>query len=472
MLFNSLVFIFFALCFYSVWFCLQQQKHRLVLLVLASFVFYSYWDWRYLFLLVGSGLVDFFAALAMSAWPYRRRLFLLASLLVNIGFLASFKYSGFLLDNSTSLLKILGIDLDVVPLNAAYVIPIGISFYTFQSMSYTIDVYRGKLQPTSSIIHFFAYLSMFPQLVAGPIERASSLLPQLEEKRTPTSKQCWEGWCLVVQGYFKKCVIADSLAPMVNQAFAHHDAFDSGLYWWLIIAMFAFQIYGDFSGYSDIARGLGRLMGINLRLNFDHPYLSRSFTEFWQRWHISLSSWFRDYVYIPLGGNRKGNLRMYVNIWITMLLSGLWHGPAWTFLIWGAWHAALMTIEKITDWPRRLGPMGSLGSLISVLLVFALTLMSWVFFRATSFSQAWDILGHMISPEALVRSPLITGKELLLRTSLILMIAVGRTVYWAGRDRIFVRLRSPAFEPAFYGLVLIATIYLRGPGSEFIYFQF
>jgi len=304
--------------------------------------------------------------------------------------------------------------------------------------------------------------------VAGPIERAASLLPQLEHKRTPTSQQCWDGWRFLVRGYFKKCVIADNLAPMVNQAFAHSDATTSGMYWWWIAALFAFQIYGDFSGYSDIARGLGRLMGIDLTRNFAHPYAARSFAEFWRRWHISLSSWFKDYVYVGLGGNRFGKTRTYVNLWITMLVSGLWHGAAWTFVVWGAWHAALLTIERLTSWPDRLERFGAPGRAVSTAVVFLLVVMSWVPFRAESLSQALVIWGHMLSLESLVEIPVFTGKELLLRTAVIFFLAIAMMISWWPFDLKRHRLAAPLF----YGIIITAVVYFRGPGGAFIYFQF
>jgi len=356
--------------------------------------------------------------------PKQKKLYLLLSVLGNVGSLMAFKYSGFLAENIDELFALFGYTSCLkcnIP-DFFLITPVGISFYTFQSMSYTIDIYKGNLKPTRNIIHFFAYLSMFPQLVAGPIVRASDLLGQLLENRKTTEQDRWEGLRLIVHGFFKKMVIADNLAPLVNKAFVIETMSDSSLYWWVAITAFAFQIYCDFSGYSDIARGLARMMGLNFKLNFNHPYTSLSIREFWSKWHISLSTWFRDYVYIPLGGSKKGKLSGHVNMWITMLVSGFWHGAAWTFVIWGAIHAFFLSLERIFKWPDYL-TKSSFARIILLLLIVIQVWVAWVFFRAETFSQAIEILKIMFSFNSKVRT------SIGLNEIFFLLLAVGREVW-------------------------------------------
>ena len=390
----------FAVLFFALWrLCPKTPSVRWILLVLASFVFYGWWDWRFLFLLIFNGLIDYYAALGIENHPGRKKLFLTLSIAGNIGALAVFKYAGFVLENLNGLFALLHLNTAVPVITLPMVV--GISFYTFQSMSYTIDVYRGEMKPTRNIFHFFAYLSMFPQLVAGPIIRASYLLPQLLEHRNATPEEKWEGTRLVVHGYFKKVVVADNIAPVVNLAFAQSDMVYSSPYWWVIMTLFAFQIYCDFSGYSDIARGLARWMGYDFPLNFNHPYIASGFQEFWQRWHISLSTWFRDYVYVPLGGNKnKAGKPSLVsglsNMWITMVISGLWHGAAWNFLIWGALHSFYLTLERLTSWPSRLKQI-PFGRFFTTTLGIMQVWVAWVFFRAETFTKAISIVGVMFN---------------------------------------------------------------------------
>ena len=309
MLFNSLVFLVFAALFFGLWPLIKPRRNfRYLFLVTCSFVFYGWWDWRFLFLIIASGLLDFFSGMGMVAHPKAKKFYLALSIMGNIGSLMVFKYSGFFADNLSALLSLLGLDLELragIP-SFVLILPVGISFYTFQSMSYTIDVYKNQLKPTRNVLHFFAYLSLFPQLVAGPIIRAADLLPQLAENRSTTEQQRWEGLHLIVHGFVKKVFIADNLAYFVTEAFTNPIHSESYLFWWVIMTAFAFQIYCDFSGYSDIARGLAKWMGYDFMVNFNHPYIATSLREFWSRWHISLSTWFRDYVYIPLGGSKGG----------------------------------------------------------------------------------------------------------------------------------------------------------------------
>jgi D-alanyl-lipoteichoic acid acyltransferase DltB (MBOAT superfamily) len=471
MTFNSFEFILFAILFYLLWPVFRQGRNRRwFYLAATSFFFYGWWDFRFLPLMAGTGLVDYYAGMAMIKWPRRKRLWLVLSIGSNVGSLAVFKYLDFLIRNANWTFDLLGIP-SSIPV-AGLILPIGISFYTFQSMSYTIDIYRGKLQPAHNVLHFFAYLALFPQLVAGPIVRAADLLPQLDHVYPTTEEKRWQALQLVALGFFKKVVVADSLAATVNHAFAMQTPLESAVYLWAIMVMFAFQIYCDFSGYSDIARGLARWMGYELMVNFDHPYISTSFREFWSRWHISLSTWFRDYVYIPLGGSRDGRAASYRNLWITMLVSGLWHGANWTYVVWGGLHALYITAERATEWPARLCARRG-GRHAAVLIVFVLTLISWVFFRAQSFGQAGAFLAQMFDFRhpgfGLARSLL--GQVPPALTAL--MIARQAYVYFgAGKWKLDERLIPAPLRPVAIGLMIVACIYLRGPGQVFIYFQF
>ncbi len=475
MLFNSFVFLVFAAGFYSAWPLLRRwDTTRWSYLVVASFVFYGWWDWRFLFLILASGLIDYFAARGMRWIPARRHVFLLLSILGNVGSLAAFKYSGFLAENVDTLAAWLGFSLNLratIP-DFMLLMPVGISFYTFQSMSYTIDVYRGKLEPTNNILHFFAYLALFPQLVAGPVVRARAFLPQLRTVPSTTEAQRYDGLRLIVHGFFKKVVVADSIAPIVGDAFGSPAVQASSPFWWLIVTMFAVQIYCDFSGYSDIARGLAKWMGYEIRLNFDHPYIAQSLREFWQRWHISLSTWFRDYVYIPLGGSHVGRLETYRNLWITMLLSGLWHGAAWTFVAWAAAHSLFLSIERWTGWTDRLSRTPG-GAVLSTVTVLTQVWIAWVFFRAESLGQAVDILTRMFAFDGTaIRVP---DELLFLKACAVTALAGGREAYFAfGLNH--VRVGSDRFRAGLDRLILagmiIASVFLRGPGSAFIYFQF
>ena len=471
MLFNSIEFLVFLGAFLAIWPLFRSRDNRRWLcLVAASFFFYGWWDWRFLFLLTASGLIDYGVGLGMKRFPRHRKPLLIASIAGNLGTLATFKYLDFVIENANSAFALFGADLQISP--ARLVLPIGISFYTFQSMSYTIDVYRGTLKPTRNILHFFAYLAMFPQLVAGPIVRACDLLPQLARAVRPTEQQRWDGLRLIVYGFFKKVVIADSLAPVVGAAFSATTVVDSAAYWWTIMIMFAVQIYGDFSGYSDIARGLAKWMGYDFPLNFNTPYIASSFRDFWARWHISLSTWFRDYVYLPLGGSRRGRLAGHVNMWSTMLLSGLWHGASWTFVGWGAVHASLLSIERITDWPKRILRLPG-GRHLATLLVFCTVTIALAVFRAQSLSQAWAVISTMFcithaNPDAL--------RELIHWRSLLPVAAIGlhHAYLHFGIDRLTLpdwNLR-PILQPAVLAMLIWACIFLRGTGNAFIYFQF
>lgn len=471
MLFNSIAFLIFGVVFFSGWWLARGGNMRRWLYLTAfSFFFYGWWDWRFLSLLIGTGLIDFFAALAMVRWPRHRLSLLIFSLLGNVGSLAVFKYLDFGIANVNWLLSLLGVAHQIPA--AGLILPVGISFYTFQSMSYTIDVYRRQLEPTRNVVHFFAYLSLFPQLVAGPIVRAADLLPQLTRYVKPSEQTLWEGLKLIALGYFKKTVLADNLAPIVNAAFGASAPMQDTLYWWIVMLMFAFQIYCDFSGYTDIARGLGKWVGYEFPVNFDHPYISQSIREFWTRWHISLSTWFRDYVYIPLGGSRKGAWHGHRNMWITMLVSGLWHGAAWTFVTWAALHSLYLSLERLTRWPQRLVRVRG-GRHVAVAIVFLLALIAWVFFRAQSFGQAGMVLGNMFTlhTDRIREAMRLVGQNALTVLSLAMLLEVIAHLRLKTPSLAWPRL-APAMEMVSTVALLVFSIFLRGPGSAFVYFQF
>jgi len=402
MLFNSWTFpAFFAL----VWLAYRQLQHRAqnVLLVVASYVFYGWWDWRFLSLLAISTVVDF----TCGRWVYEasdpkiRLRYLRVSLLTNLGILGFFKYFNFFVGSVASGLAALGLEANTPVLQV--VLPVGISFYTFQTMAYTIDIYRGREQPTQSMLDFALYVAYFPQLVAGPIERSTHLLPQIIAPRFVTATQLTSGLELILMGFAKKVLIADSVAPYVNEVFADPTGMGKaelalGVY------LFALQIYGDFAGYTDIARGISRLFGIELGLNFRQPYVSSNITEFWRRWHISLSSWLRDYLYIPLGGNRHGELMTYRNNFLTMVLGGLWHGASWNFVVWGALHGGYLAVHKLSLGKQRVGltpfPDGvaSWGRLlVKGAVTFHLVCLAWIFFRADTLADSWAFLVGLAS---------------------------------------------------------------------------
>lgn len=471
MQFNSFEFFLFIAVFLAGWPFLRRSNNvRWAYLALASFVFYGWWDYRFLGLLIVTAGIDFFAGLGIERWPRYRKLLLVASLSANIGSLACFKYLDFMIQNINSVLAMAGAG-ERIPL-ANLILPAGISFYTFHSMSYTIDVYRRLMKPTHNILHFYAFVSMFPQLVAGPIVRGREMLPQLETYNPPTEQARWDGLRLIVHGFFKKVVLADNLAHTVNTAFNQISPAPSGVYWWVVAMMFATQIYCDFSGYSDIGRGLAKWIGYELPLNFNHPYISTSFREFWTRWHISLSTWFRDYLYIPIGGSRQGGFRSHLNMWITMLVSGLWHGAAWTFLGWASLHAFFITLERVTNWPKRLCAKPG-GRIASAIIVLAMVLVSWVFFRSKSFEQAWGIVKFMFGPGSM---NLAFARQNLSSLSLqLLALAMLREAYFfAGldRSRLMQSRTVRRLEPVAIGLLIGICVYFRGPGSTFIYFQF
>ena len=407
MLFNSIeFFIFFPAVYILYWFFLKHNlKLQNALLLISSYVFYGWWDYRFLSLIVLSTLVDYFVGQKVYNTS-NKKLWLAVSVVFNLGLLAFFKYYNFFVESMVTAINELGLNIDPWTLNI--ILPVGISFYTFQTMSYTLDIYKGQLKPTKDLIGFGAFVAFFPQLVAGPIERASNLLPQILNGRKFSYRQSVEGLKLLLWGMFKKVVIADSLAPIVNDVFSNYTAYNGGVIA-LAVVYFGIQIYCDFSGYSDIARGLAKLMGIELMLNFNFPYFSRSIGEFWRKWHISLSTWFRDYLYIPLGGSKVSKSKVIRNILLVFLISGFWHGANWTFICWGGIHAvmcipAYFFINQKHKKKTAIFSSNITASLINiakVLFIFLVVSFAWIFFRAESMSHAFELI-HRITNQLAV----------------------------------------------------------------------
>lgn len=405
MLFNSIEFvIFLPIVFILYWFLFQKNLRMQNLFVLiASYVFYGWWDWRFLSLIIISSFIDFYVAqrISITNIKSRRRMLLMISIFVNLGFLGFFKYYNFFVDSFIEAFSHFGIQLHSRTLNI--ILPVGISFYTFQTLSYTIDVYRGKLKPTKDLIAFFSFVAFFPQLVAGPIERAVNLLPQFYVPRKFDLAKAQDGMKQILWGLFKKVIIADSCAIFVDDIFGNYDAYPGSV---LLLGAFyfAFQIYGDFSGYSDIAIGTAKLFGFDLMRNFAYPYFSRDIAEFWRRWHISLSSWFRDYVYIPLGGSRGNQYMKIRNVLIIFVVSGFWHGANWTFVIWGLLNGLYFLPLMLGKVNRNNLGVTAEGKLLptfketgQMLLTFFITLIAWIFFRSDNVGQAFSYIGNMFS---------------------------------------------------------------------------
>lgn len=402
MSFNTLLFAVFFASVYAIY-LLVRRNHRSqnVLLLVASYVFYAGWDWRFTGLLLVSTLTDYTIgrSLGNAERASSRKRLLAASVIVNLSVLGFFKYFNFFADSLISTLGLVGLEPSVFTLKI--ILPVGISFYTFQTLAYSIDVYRRRIEPEKNLLDYGLYVAFFPQLVAGPIERAGRLLPQIKKPRRVTSEQVNAGIFLIVWGVFKKVVIADQLAITVDRVFSGQVQGGAPT----IIAgavAFAFQIYCDFSGYTDIARGISKLLGFELILNFRLPYFAKNPSDFWSRWHISLSTWIRDYLYIPLGGNRRGRVRTFLFLMIAMTLGGLWHGAAWNYVIWGAYHGALLVgYRLITTWnrlPLLTEPGGAVRSGFQISIMFVLVVIGWVIFRAESVSQIATMLARLADP--------------------------------------------------------------------------
>jgi alginate O-acetyltransferase complex protein AlgI len=476
MLFNSFTFwIFFALVALIYRFLGHRWRNRF--LVVASYVFYGYWDWRFLGLIAFSTLVDFIAAqqIAGANGANRtRKTWLMVSVSVNLGLLGIFKYLGFFVTEFNSLLADIGISGSIPGINL--ILPVGISFYTFQTLSYTIDVYRKQTRPARDFLDFALYVSFFPQLVAGPIERSSHLLPQVVNPRKPLDEERFRtGLYHVLRGLFLKVVIADNMALIANHVFAQPAGELSAWQVLLGVYAFAFQIYGDFSGYTSIAQGTAKWLGFDLMDNFRHPYFAKSPQEFWQRWHISLSTWLRDYLYIPLGGNRGGSIGTYRNLILTMLLGGLWHGAAWTFVIWGGIHGAWLAIHRLVGsglHARGYHPRGGkIWGFVKILATFHLVCLCWLFFRADSASQAITMLGRVING-GWHWGGLETGIASLMAIYLIPLLAYE---WWCERkgDLLALTRSHWGWRAAAYLYILWMLLFFGSPvHQEFIYFRF
>lgn len=478
MLFNSIAFlIFLPLVFILYWRVFNKNlKYQNLYLLVISYVFYGWWDWRFLMLIAFSSLLDFLIGLSLKKQKKisTRKLLLALSLIVNIGFLGFFKYYNFFIENLIIAMDSIGVNANFYSLQI--ILPVGISFYTFQTLSYTIDIYRNRLEPAKSWIQFFAYVSFFPQLVAGPIERASNLLPQFYKTRDFNYKNAIQGSKQILWGFFKKIVLADSAAVFVNQIFENSsDLNGSTLFIGLIF--FAFQIYGDFSGYSDIAIGTARLFGFNLMQNFAYPYFSRDIAEFWRRWHISLSTWFRDYLYIPLGGSKGGVLMKVRNTFIIFIVSGFWHGANWTFIFWGFLNALFFIPLLLKNKNRRHMDVLAESSILpqpqelfKVLVTFVMVSLTWVFFRADSISQAFNYLLEIFS-QSLIEVPTIFSLKVVFAIIIVLFLEYLNRHQKFGLD--FKKLSKVKSYGLYYFLLIMIIYYaIEFKQQGFIYFQF
>lgn len=482
MLFNSIDFaIFLPIVFALYWFVVNKKlKIQNLLIVAASYLFYGWWDWRFLSLILLSTIVDYFIGLMLMTVikQSKRRALLWMSIIVNLGILCFFKYYNFFLDNFIAAFSFFGAEIRANSLNI--ILPVGISFYTFQTLSYTIDVYKRKLNPTKDFIAFLAFVSFFPQLVAGPIERATNLLPQFFTKRTFEYTKAVDGMRQILWGLFKKVVIADNCAVFANQIFNNSSDLNGST---LVLGalFFTFQIYADFSGYSDIAIGTSRLFGFNLMRNFNFPYFSRDIAEFWRRWHISLSTWFRDYLYIPLGGSRVGIWTKVRNTFVVFIISGFWHGSNWTFIVWGALNAIYFLPLLLTNSNRNnlnnvaIGKLfPNLKEILLMMSTFGLTVFAWIFFRAENIEHAINFISEILSP-SLFSIPKFTGMQDALIISLLVIIFL--LIEWKGRDGQYAishlgeKWKSPLRYATYYFIILL-ILWFGGKEQQFVYFQF
>lgn len=489
MLFNTLEFaLYLPIVFILYWFVFNKNlKWQNGLIVLASYVFYGWWDWRFLSLIIFSSLIDYYIGLALASTceEKKRKRLLYLSMLVNLGFLGMFKYFNFFSENFAEAFTFFGKPIDSFTLNV--ILPVGISFYTFQTMSYTIDVYKKKLVPTKDIFSFLAFVSFFPQLVAGPIERATNLLPQFYRKRKFDNSTATDGLYQILWGLFKKVAIADQCSILVNAVFDDYHSYDSMSLIGAAI-LFAFQIYCDFSGYSDIAIGTSKLFGFKLMKNFAYPYFSRDIAEFWRRWHISLSTWFRDYVYIPLGGSKVETSKKIRNIFIIFILSGFWHGANWTYIFWGALNAIYFlpsllkgthrkNIQAIAD--NQILP--GFGEFFRILKTFFLTVVAWVFFRSETLTGAFDFLIRSLTNDGENNYYVsLSNDELLQFLFTLILITVLVFYEWISRTKDFVKVdvlfseRKKPILTLFMATIFITIILIqtRNESVDFIYFQF
>jgi len=467
-LFNSSLFILFFAVVYGLYRLTKGRRRQNVLLLAASYVFYAAWDWRFLSLILLNTAVHFLAArrIAASGRPRSRRILLAAAVAASLVVLGVFKYWNFGVGAMAALLGSVGLRANLPTLNV--ILPVGISFYTFQAIGYTVDVYRRDVEPARSALDFALFVSFFPQLVAGPIERARDLLPQLERPRRVTREDMRLGLWWLALGYFKKVVLADTLAPFVDHAFANPDIV-GGVTSLAGIVGFAVQIYGDFAGYSMIARGLARLMGIRLVENFRMPYLATDPRDFWRRWHVSLSTWLRDYVYIPLGGSRSGRARTLLSLMATMLLGGLWHGAGWNFVVWGAYHGALLAAWRAVEpggCPRDI-PLAR--RVVRTSITFVLVLFGWLIFRAPNMTQAGAILANIAGD---FRWTVEAGRYLLPAATLLCLLLAYHAWLERKGDTCALARTGRGRRVGAFAFLVIATVAVGFQATPFIYFQF
>ncbi|MEE6127016.1 MBOAT family O-acyltransferase [Chryseobacterium arthrosphaerae] len=478
MLFNSIGFAIFLPVVFLLYWLVTNKNLRLqnILLLLASYYFYACWDWRFLFLLMFSTLLDYCTGLKMQEAENQKgkRFWFWLSITINLGFLGVFKYYNFFAQSFAEAISHVG--LQVNPWTLQVILPVGISFYTFHGLSYVIDVYKDRIRAESNFVDYAVFVSFFPLLVAGPIERATHLLPQIKKRRTFNYTQAVDGLRQILWGLFKKIVIADNCAEFANQIF-NSSADQSGSTLALGAVLFAFQIYGDFSGYSDIAIGTARLFGIDLLRNFAFPYFSRDIAEFWRRWHISLSSWFKDYLYIPLGGSKGGNWMRIRNTFIIFIVSGFWHGANWTFIVWGALNALFIMPSIIMKTNRNHLETVAQGNILPTVkeffqmtVTFSLAVLAWIFFRAENISHAFSYISGIFS-RSLFSIPTITPRLLML------LIIIFMVIEWLGREQQYaiaklgLQWKSPV-RYAMYYAIIIAIFWFAGKDQQFIYFQF
>lgn len=477
MLFNSLGFaIFLPVVFVLYWFVARNSlRYQNTLLLISSYFFYACWDWRFLFLLTFSTALDFYSGMKIhnSRSDTARKMWLIASIVINVGFLAYFKYCNFFVSSFAVFLNTVGLNPHIEALNI--ILPIGISFYTFHGLSYVFDIFNRKIDPTTNLVEYSLFVSFFPLLVAGPIERSTHLLPQIKKPRSFEYHSAVDGMRQMLWGFFKKIVIADGCADYVNTVFSSPGS-HSGSTLFIGALLFSFQIYCDFSGYSDIALGTARLFGFELLRNFAFPYFSHDIAEFWRRWHISLSSWFKDYVYFPLGGNREGKFKSIRNTLIIFTVSGFWHGANWTYIIWGIYHGLLFLIiimlgkgRKQLDTIAQGRLLPSFRELIQTMTTFSLVAVGWIFFRATDLSDTIDYFNGMFN-RSFFSMPLHGYRTQLF----VILFMLG--VEWFQRGKLhglaIDSIRMPALRWAMYVVLLVICVANFKESQEFIYFQF
>jgi alginate O-acetyltransferase complex protein AlgI len=482
MLFDSILFAGFLLIVFALYWFSANRNLRIQngLLLLSSYFFYACWDWRFLFLLIFSTLLDYYTGLKMSASPNERarKCWFWLSVIVNLSFLGVFKYYNFFADTFATAFSQLGVNID--PWSIKVILPVGISFYTFHGLSYVIDIYKRRIKPEQNVVDYAVFVSFFPLLVAGPIERATHLLPQVKRKRVFNYSQAVDGLRQILWGLFKKVVIADSCAEIANSIFNNSSAYP-GSTLFIGALFFTFQIYGDFSGYSDIALGTARLFGIELMRNFAFPYFSRDIAEFWRRWHISLSSWFRDYLYIPLGGSQGGTWKKVRNIFIIFIVSGFWHGANWTFIVWGILNAIYFLPLLLTNTNRNNletvaqgKTFPSVKELSGMLLTFLLTVFAWIFFRAYTITHAITYISRILSDSFFTVPDFLNIKKVLLTAVFIIIFVL---IEWNGREGQYAishlgfKWKRPLRYAAYYAIIL-TIFWFSGKEQQFIYFQF